>query len=140
MPGGVRTEIHVPSTATDGAFCLMVDEPPAGWSLPSHRHLGESETIHIVAGRFEMTLGTETTVAEPGATVHVPAGIWHSGRSLAATPGKRVVIFSPGGMDRFFLEVGQPSPNDEFDLPALLSAAGRFGWEFDLGGSSADAG
>ncbi len=50
MPGGVRTEIQLDAERTDGALCLLIDEPPAGWSLPAHRHLGESETIHVLAG------------------------------------------------------------------------------------------
>jgi hypothetical protein len=49
MPGGVRTEIHLRAEETGGAFCLLVDEPPAGWSLPPHRHRGVAETIHIVS-------------------------------------------------------------------------------------------
>jgi hypothetical protein len=36
MPGGVRTEIQLTGADTDAAFCLLVDEPPAGWSLPPH--------------------------------------------------------------------------------------------------------
>jgi anti-sigma factor ChrR (cupin superfamily) len=54
MPGGVRTEIHLRAEETGGAFCLLVDEPPAGWSLPPHRHGGVAETIHIVDGEFDM--------------------------------------------------------------------------------------
>lgn len=54
MSGGVRTEIHLDSTQTAGAFCLLVDHPPVGWSLPAHRHRNEAETIHIVEGEFEM--------------------------------------------------------------------------------------
>ncbi|MBS1891542.1 MAG: hypothetical protein JST59_09620 [Actinobacteria bacterium] len=36
MPGGVRTEIHLTGDETGGAFCLLVDHPHAGWSLPPH--------------------------------------------------------------------------------------------------------
>ncbi len=56
MPGGVRTEIQLTGEDTGGAFCLLVDHPPAGWSLPPHRHHQEAETIHIVEGDFEMEI------------------------------------------------------------------------------------
>ena len=38
MPGGVRTEIQLHGEDTGGAFCLLLDQPPAGWSLPAHLH------------------------------------------------------------------------------------------------------
>src|SRR5207245_8180242 len=57
MPGGVRTEIHLVSQDTGGAFCLLVDHPPAGWSLPAHRHRNETETIHIVDRSEERRVG-----------------------------------------------------------------------------------
>lgn len=50
MPGGVRTEIHLTGADTDGAFCLLVDEPPAGWSLRAHIHTDAAETIHVLDG------------------------------------------------------------------------------------------
>src|SRR5207302_3373078 len=79
MPGGVRTEIHLVSDDTDGAFCLLVDEPPAGWSLPPHLHRGVAETIHIVEGEFEMEVGGQRSSLVAGQTIYVPADVVHSG-------------------------------------------------------------
>ncbi len=56
MPGGVRTEIHLDSNDTGGSFCLLLDHPPAGWSLPAHRHRSAAETIHVIEGEFEMNV------------------------------------------------------------------------------------
>jgi hypothetical protein len=50
MPGGVRTEIHLTGDDTGGAFCLLVDHPRAGWSLPPHVHDDAAETIHVIEG------------------------------------------------------------------------------------------
>lgn len=131
MPGRVRTEIQLTSADTAGAYCLLVDEPSAGWALPSHRHRDEAETIHVIEGRFEMTVDGERRELAEGETIHVPAGVSHSGRNVGTDPGKRVVIFSPGGMERFFLEVGQADPNAKIDLQAALEASARYGWEFE---------
>jgi len=49
MPGGVRTEIHLAAEDTEGAFCLIVDHPPAGWSLPAHRHRSEIDAAAALA-------------------------------------------------------------------------------------------
>lgn len=130
MPGGVRTEIHLGARDTGGAFCLLVDEPPAGWSLPPHLHRGTAETVHVLDGVFEMTVGGEPVRLGAGETVHVPADTVHSGGNVGDTTGSRVVLFSPAGMEEFFAEVGAPEPGVEVDPTATLEAAARHGWAF----------
>jgi quercetin dioxygenase-like cupin family protein len=130
MPGEVRTEIHLASEDSDGAFCLLVDHPPAGWSLPAHRHHSEAETIHIIEGDFEMEIDGTRARLSAGQTVHVPRGVIHSGANIGRGSGRRVVLFSPAGMERFFLEAGAPTPETEIDLAAALASATRHGWEF----------
>ena len=41
-----------------------------------------------------------------GDTAHVPVGCVHSGGNVGREMGRRVVIFSPAGVEGFFLEVG----------------------------------
>jgi quercetin dioxygenase-like cupin family protein len=130
MPGGVRTEIHLSGQDTAGAFCLLVDYPPAGWSLPVHRHANEAETIHIVEGDFEMELDGAPTKLSAGETIHIAQGVAHSGGNVGQRTGRRVVIFSPAGMERFFLEAGQPTADSQPDLAAVLASATRHGWQF----------
>jgi hypothetical protein len=84
MPGGTRTEIHLDGTDTGGAFCLLVDNPPGGWSLAPHLHTDS---------------------------------------------GRRLLTFSPAGMEEFFCEAGAPSPEAEPDR-AGTAAAVRHGWRF----------
>jgi quercetin dioxygenase-like cupin family protein len=130
MPGGVRTEIHLAGEDTAGAFCLLVDHPPAGWSLPTHRHANEAETIHIIEGAFEMSLDGTPTQLSAGESIHIPRGVTHSTRNVGQQTGRRIVLFSPAGMEHFFLEAGQPTPDSEPDLGAVLASATRHGWQF----------
>jgi quercetin dioxygenase-like cupin family protein len=130
MPGGVRTEVHLTGEDTGGAFCLLVDEPPAGWSLPPHRHRNEAETIHVVNGAFWMEVEGQPLRLEAGQTVHVPCGVVHAGGTLGDEPGRRVIVFSPAGLERFFLEAGAPAPGEEAGRAEALEAATRHGWEF----------
>lgn len=130
MPGGVRTEIHLGRRETDGAFCMLIDEPPVAWSLPAHLHDGAAETIHILEGEFEMTVAGHRERLGPGQTTHVPPGVLHSGGNVGPGPGRRLVIFSPGGMEDFFLEVGTGSESDQIEPSAALAAASRHGWRF----------
>ena len=130
MPGGVRTEIHLTGDDTGGAFCLLVDHPHPGWSLPSHKHEDAAETIHVIEGEFEMTIDGASERLGPGQTVHVPAGIVHSGANVGSTPGRRLLTFTPAGMEEFFREAGAPAPDAEPDRDAVLDAAIRHGWRF----------
>jgi quercetin dioxygenase-like cupin family protein len=139
MPGGVRTEIHLQSIDTAGAFCLLVDHPPPGWSLPLHLHRGIAETVHIVDGEFEMEVAGKHIRLKSRDTLHVPPDTLHTSANVGATEGERVLVFSPGGMERFFLEAGAPSQSHVVDPRAVLSAAQRNGWEFAGGsGEAAD--
>jgi quercetin dioxygenase-like cupin family protein len=130
MPGPNRVEIHLGTADTDGAFCLLVDYPPPGWFLPPHRHLNEAETIHVVEGDFEMHVDGRASALRPGDTLHVPRGVVHSSRNFGTTAGKRVLIFSPAGLEGFFLEAGAPSAGADVDGAAAADAARRYGMEF----------
>jgi quercetin dioxygenase-like cupin family protein len=129
MPGRVRTEIHLGAKDTGGAFCLVVDYPPPGWSLPAHRHRNESETIYIVEGSFTMEVDGDRSQLSVGETIHIPRGVIHSSANAGQQLGRRVVLFSPAGMEGFFLEVGTPTPG-RIDRTSALATAIRHGWEF----------
>ena len=130
MPGGVRTEIHLGADQTAGTFCLLVDYPPVGWSLPAHLHHGVAETVVVLEGEFEMTVAGQTSRLAAGQTIHVAAGVVHGGANTGAITGQRVVIFNPAGMEEFFLEIGERSPSSEVNVARAVAAANRHGWEF----------
>jgi quercetin dioxygenase-like cupin family protein len=108
MPGGVRVEIHLTGDDTADAFCMLVDNPHPGWSLPPHVHEDAAETIHVIEGEFEITIDGETARLGPGQTVHIPAGVVHSGGNVGSSEGRRSLTFSPAGMEKFFQRVGAP--------------------------------
>jgi quercetin dioxygenase-like cupin family protein len=63
-----------------------------GAELPEHTHPHEQVT-NIIRGRFEMTLGLETKVIEPGEIIVIPSGAKHRGRAL--TECFILDVFSP---------------------------------------------
>lgn len=132
LPGGLRTEIRLTGDDTAGAFCLLVDEAPPGWSLPPHRHLAESETIHVTSGTMWLALdGEEERMEVPtGSTIHIPPGLLHAGGTAGDEPLERVVVFSPAGIEEFFAAIGAETPDAAVDGSALLRLAGEYGWEF----------
>jgi quercetin dioxygenase-like cupin family protein len=68
----------------------------AGTDVPMHDHPHEQVT-YVISGRFEFTVGNETTILEPGMAAMIPGGVRHGGRTLTAC---RVIdVFSPARDD-----------------------------------------
>lgn len=68
----------------------------AGATVPMHAHPHEQVT-YVIEGRFEFTVGDETTILEPGTVALIPGGVTHGGRTITAC---RVVdVFSPARQD-----------------------------------------
>jgi quercetin dioxygenase-like cupin family protein len=64
--------------------------------VPIHSHHHEQIT-YVVSGRFEFTVGGETTLLEPGMAAMIPANALHGGRTL--TPCKVIDVFAPARDD-----------------------------------------
>ena len=60
--------------------------------VPMHDHPHE-QLSYVIEGRFEFTVGTETTILEPGMVALIPGGVTHGGTTLTAC--KVIDIFSP---------------------------------------------
>lgn len=65
-----------------------------------------------------------------GTTLHIPAGVVHSGENVGDGPGRRLLVFTPAGMEHFFREAGAATPAAEVDRAAALASATRHGWRF----------
>lgn len=130
LPDDLRVELYLTGADTDGALCLLVDHPRPGWSLPAHRHRNEAETMYVLEGEFSITIEGRESRLGPGSTAHVPRGIIHSGANVGETKGRRVLIFTPAGIEGFFVEADARSAPDRSPA-AQLAIAVRYGWEFE---------
>ncbi len=60
--------------------------------VPIHQHPHEQFT-YVIEGRFEFTVGTETTVFEPGMAAIIPSNAPHGGKTL--TKVRVIDVFAP---------------------------------------------
>lgn len=125
FPGGVEARIHVTGGESGGAFALLTDVAPPGWRLPPHRHANESETIHITRGALWLEVEGIRSELRAGDTAFVPQGALHAGGTLGDERVERVVVFSPAGLERFFIALSAAS-----DPSAMLDLATAHGWRF----------
>jgi quercetin dioxygenase-like cupin family protein len=68
----------------------------AGSTLPIHQHVHEQSSF-VLEGKFEMTVGGETTIMEPGSFTLIPSNIPHGGTAI--TTCKLLDVFSPARED-----------------------------------------
>ena len=121
---GNELEIHLDGERTGGTLCVVVDHPPPEFRLVPHRHRDEDETIHIIEGTYEFQCDGESRPLGPGDTVHVPRGTAHAIRNTGDTAGRRVLVFHPAGIERFFR-----AASAERDPQRLATLAREHGWE-----------
>ena len=67
-------------------------EVQAGAVMPMHHHVHE-QTSQVLEGKFELTVGGERKIIEPGFVAIIPSNIPHGG--VAITNCKLLDIFSP---------------------------------------------
>ncbi|MEO6547842.1 MAG: cupin domain-containing protein [Ferruginibacter sp.] len=67
-------------------------EVEAGAVMPLHHHIHE-QTSQVLEGTFELVIGGETRLYEPGTVAIIPSNIPHSGTAITAC--KLMDIFSP---------------------------------------------
>ncbi|MBW3629231.1 MAG: quercetin 2,3-dioxygenase [Gemmatimonadetes bacterium] len=133
---GDQITIKITAEQTGGAFAVWENTTPPGAGSPPHIHNREDEAFHVLEGTFEFMLEGRLERAGPGTLVYVPRGVPHMFRNVSDAPARALVWVTPGGFERFFLEVGRPasatgSPADAGppDMDGLLAAAGRHALE-----------
>jgi mannose-6-phosphate isomerase-like protein (cupin superfamily) len=76
---------------------------------PPHIHLREDEPFWVLDGEFSVLLGDRTLITGPGAFVHVPKGMLHTYKNASNTPGRMIVLLTPGGFEKLWEELGKPA-------------------------------
>jgi quercetin dioxygenase-like cupin family protein len=111
MLGG-RYTVRVSGEDSAGELTVMDMELPVGSGPPPHTHPG-GETVYIAEGTVRYHIGDKTFDAGAGDVIHIPAG---TVENFEPTSKSRMIItYTPGGIDKFFLELGEPAP--EAGLP-----------------------
>jgi quercetin dioxygenase-like cupin family protein len=103
---------------TGEQFTLFTDVFPQAESLvPLHMHALHDEAFYIVAGSFEITLGSadNKSIATPGTTIFVPRETLHAFKTLEDS-SKVLIVYTPGGWEDYYnasLELTDDQRNDE---------------------------
>ncbi len=133
--GGDRVTVKLASEETGGLYSILEAVTPPQGGPPPHVHSNEDEALYVLEGEVEFMLGEEIILAGAGSCVYAPRGILHTFRNVGASPSKVLGVITPGGLERFFLEVGEPAPEGssppegEPDVERLMSLGAKYGVE-----------
>ncbi len=121
---GDYTIFKVTSEQTGGAYAVVEQTIQPGQGPPLHVHRHESEVFYILEGSFEVTVGEEKVMAEPGSLLVAPRDIPHTFRNVGDAPGRFLLTILPGNFSNFFLEVDGVEPGDNETVAALCAKYG----------------
>ena len=121
--GGLTSFIRATGDDTGGLFSVTETTMTQGGGPPLHVHEREDEALVVLEGEYEVTVGSDTFTATPGAFVFAPRGIPHVLRARSGA-ARHVTIISPPGYERFFpdmVEAGSKGPE------AVAEVVARYG-------------
>ena len=135
MPGVLRPEdgalvewfgslmtIKVTGKSTGGSHSVVEVVEPPGAASPVHVHV-QDETFCVLEGEYTVRCGDLQATAGPGTIVRLPGGIPHSHHVTGDSTARALMIFAPGGFDRYFVEAGTPTTRRELPAPAVPDPA-----------------
>lgn len=100
-----------------GHLAIVDHRVPARFSPPPHVHQDSDEAFFILDGQFTGFCGDRSWEAGPGSLVFLPHGIPHGFRVSATSPGRALLILSPGGFDEFVAALGKPAEHLHLPTP-----------------------
>ena len=114
---------------TGGAYSLL-EVLITGEGPPQHIHNDADEAFYVVEGEVNVKRGEETLHAPTGAFVLIPRGTVHTTWNTGSAPAKLLAIFSPPGMEEYFMETGEEGREPE--LAAYMEKANAVAEKYHL--------
>ncbi len=119
---GDRYTFLVTGAQSDGAYFIMEALVPPDGGPPPHIHLREQESFYLLDGTLDIQMGDTVVQASRGDFVHIPCGTVHCFRNTGTTTARMLLVFSPGGIERFFEETLEQVQDRAADPPANMDA------------------
>ena len=100
---GGSIAIRLREESTGGRLGMIEQVVPAGFPGPAlHVHPEFDETFYVIEGSLVFRVGEETQTAGPGTVAFVPRGTPHTFANPDDAPARTLVLFNPGGFERYF--------------------------------------
>lgn len=124
---------------TDGRYAIFEAVVPPGGGPPPHIHSREEESFYVLEGEITFQVGDQRIVAKAGTFANMPVGSLHSFRNDTDKVARMIISVAPAGLEKMFLEVGQPvtfgqqaPPPSKAEIDRLLTIAPSYGIEIQV--------
>jgi len=107
---------------TGNTCTWMLNENSPREGVPFHKHLYEDESFYVVQGIYEISVGGRTVTGGVGTYVYGPRNVPHRWTNRGTSRGRILNVFTPSGIEDYFLSVAIPITNHE-EKPAVDLAA-----------------
>lgn len=115
---------------TGGRLSLteFVMAPPPAPGPPPHAHEDADETVYVLDGTLEMSIGERTLTGTAGAVMFVPRGVFHDLANPGPGPARMLVILTPPGYEGFWREMAalQSGPDGPPDVETVRALQRRY--------------
>ena len=126
---GLPTILRATGQTTNGAFGLVENLMPPGFSSPYHTHHLEDEAFYVLEGDMAIVCDGEWTIAGPGTYVFGPREIPHGFKVVGNVPARMLLLCAPSGFEHFVLEMSEPAtdlPPSPPDMAKLMRLAAKY--------------
>ena len=89
---------------TGGSIGVLEATSSPGYGPHRHIHRGHDELFYVLEGEFLFLVGERQVSGSPGTFVFVPRGTVHAAKVVGTEPGKVLIAYVPGGLERSFEE------------------------------------
>ena len=135
VSAGELVTVLAAAEQTGGAFGLMEGVIAKGAEPPPHVHHQEDESFFVLEGEVVVRVGDHSFVATPGSFVFCPRDVPHL-LTVRTEQVRSLSWVTPGGMESFFVELGEPAPGRSLpaeqaapDLERVATLAAHYGAE-----------
>jgi quercetin dioxygenase-like cupin family protein len=120
---GDTYRILITGEETGGAFAAIdMLIPPNGGPGP-HSHANFQESFYVLDGEIEVKSEVSTYIAKKGSFVSIPkGGIVHCFKNKTDQVAHLLCVVVPSGLEKFFMEIGQPVAIGSFLAPPVMDA------------------
>lgn len=117
-----------------GGVCAVVEStlPPYFADAAPHLHRRTTEVFYVLNGLIAFTLGQETIIARAGEVVRVQPETVHRFWNPTAAPVTYLNFLTPGGFERYFVELAELMASEPAWPPADMSQVLALGARYDL--------
>ena len=126
---GQPTQLRASTESTNGAYGLTESwSMTPGFSSPYHTHHDEDEAFYVLDGEIAFVCDGKWMRGGPGTYVFGPRDLPHGFQIIGNTPARMLLLASPGGFERFVLELSLPidAPLTPPDMAKVAQVAAKY--------------